>query len=188
MRGAGLAIVTAGLLAVAIPGSGPSPTSASMGAAGPVEPAWTGLPAGPVRLPTYTVLDAGFNTGFYTDLVLDGGDRPVVTYYDDTASALVLVRCHDPACRERTRTVVDDEGHTGLFTSLVLADDLPVISYYDLSARSVRLASCQDPACEDVVTATIEPDAPELTGTVVDLDPAGRPVVAYRAGPARSCG
>lgn len=186
MRSAVLVLASVSLLAGLAPAGGTEPTPSTTGPvsdAGSVLPTFRRtLPQPPSTLTTFNTIDGSFNSGFYNDVVIDVHGNPVVSYYDDGPSALMLARCHDPACNDLTTTTLDDRGHTGLFTSLVLDGDRPVVSYYDLSRRSVVLARCDDPVCTDVRLITIDADAPELTATALGLTPDGQVLVTYRGG------
>ena len=89
--------------------------------------------------------------GLYTSMKVPADGNPVISYHDDTANTLKVLKCGDPGCGgPSTITVVDDPplGGVGEYSSLAIgADGLPVIAYYDSGLLSLKVAKCQTAAC-----------------------------------------
>ena len=136
-----------------------------------------------------TVDDPTNNVGKYSSLAIGTDGFPVISYYDDTADALKVVKCDDPACAAggETITTVDDAANlVGLETSLVLGTDgFPVISYYDATAIALKVAKCNDAACaggDETITTVDDPAAQALAPTSsIALGSDGFPVIGYVA-------
>ena len=98
------------------------------------------------------------DVGLYTSMKVPADGHPVISYFDDTANTLKVLKCGDPGCGgPSTITVVDDPpvGGVGEYSSLAIgADGLPVIAYYDSGLLSLKVAKCQTAACNGAVTLT----------------------------------
>jgi LPXTG-site transpeptidase (sortase) family protein len=129
---------------------------------------------------TITVVDDSGNiAGFYTALVLAGGDRPIIAYYDFDDEDLKLAYCDTTVCDNPTITSIDSVGPQGSYTSMVLRGGNPVISYYDFNNGDLKIAFCNDPMCSTSVIQTL--DGPDHVGqhTSLVLDSSGFPVISY---------
>jgi LPXTG-site transpeptidase (sortase) family protein len=129
---------------------------------------------------TITVVDDSGNiAGFYTALVLAGGDRPIIAYYDFDDEDLKLAYCDTTVCDNPTITSIDSVGPQGSYTSMVLRGGNPVISYYDFNNGDLKIAFCNDPMCSTSVIQTL--DGADHVGqhTSLVLDSSGFPVISY---------
>lgn len=125
---------------------------------------------------------ATLGPGQFPSLAIRANGTPVISAYDPAAQDLILYRCADAVCENKTALTLDSDGITGEHTSLVLgADGYPVIAYYDRTEKKPRLIDCGDAAC------TSRPNNVMYTGTTNDigqfvrlvLPPDGRPIAAY---------
>jgi hypothetical protein len=108
----------------------------------------------------------------------------VISYFDDTANTLKVLKCSDPFCGASTITVVDDPpvGGVGEYSSLAIgADGLPVIAYYDSGLLSLKVAKCQTAACNGVVTITQVDNPANTVGQFasIAIGTDGLPVISY---------
>ncbi len=89
--------------------------------------------------------------GLHTSVAIGRDGLPVIAYTDDSAFAVKVAHCNDPACAggDETISVIDDRSveFIGLYTAIAIgADGLPLISYY-FSDGALKVAKCNDPAC-----------------------------------------
>jgi len=119
--------------------------------------------------------------GEYTSIALASGDKPVISYFDNTNDDLKVALCHDPTCSSSSKRIVDSEGEIGQFTSVtILLGTRPVISYYDITNGDLKLAVCNDANCFSPIIRTV--DTPNQVGsrnTSVELDSSNKPVISY---------
>ncbi len=131
-------------------------------------------------------IDSSANVvGLYPSIKVPADTLPVISYFDDTANTLKVLKCGDPSCGgPSTITTVDDPplGGVGEYSSLAIGTDgLPVIAYYDSGLLSLKVAKCQTAACNGVVTIT-QVDNPantvgQFASIAVGTD--GLPVISY---------
>jgi hypothetical protein len=131
-------------------------------------------------------LDSSANVvGLYASMKIPADDLPVISYFDDTANTLKVLKCGDPFCGgPSTITVVDDPpvGGVGEYSSLAIgADGLPVIAYYDQGLLSLKVAKCQTAACNGVVTITQVDNPANTVGQYasIAIGTDGLPVISY---------
>lgn len=132
-----------------------------------------------------TIDDSVVNSGTYTSIAIGADGLPVISYYGNSAGALMVAKCINAACTGATIvTPVDDPTNSvGANTSITIgADGLPVISYRDVTANALKVAKCADAACSGVATITTLADladAPNLA-TSIAIGSDGLPVISYQ--------
>lgn len=132
-----------------------------------------------------TIDDSVVNSGTYTSIAIGADGLPVISYYGNSAGALMVAKCLNAACTGATIvTPVDDPTNSvGANTSITIgADGLPVISYRDVPANALKVAKCADAACSGVATITTLADladAPNLA-TSIAIGSDGLPVISYQ--------
>lgn len=132
-------------------------------------------------------LDASANVvGLYASMKVPADALPVISYFDDTANTLKVLKCSDPFCGGPTTiTVVDDPplGGVGEHSSLAIgADGLPVIAYHDSGLLSLKVAKCLNAGCSGGAVTITQVDNP--TNTVgqyasIAIGTDGLPVISY---------
>lgn len=111
------------------------------------------VPPLPVASPPDTaVLDATWNTGFYTSVVVDGSGVAHVAYYADGSGSVMLASCPSPCVEPAVRRIA---AVPGIGTDITRVGDRLLVSYLDLDSRTVRVASCTIPGCDPVTTRAI---------------------------------
>jgi hypothetical protein len=138
-----------------------------------------------------TVDDPTNRVGAHTAIAIGTDGLPVISYQDQTAAALKVAHCGNPACTSgNTVTTLDDPANAvGQETAIAIgADGLPVISYVDYSAYALKVAHCGNPECSSGNTATtiVDPDATVLGNTSIAVGADGLPVISYYDAGARS--
>lgn len=135
---------------------------------------------------TRTVVDNSASVGMGCSLAIGNDGLPIIAYHDDTAGALKVAKCNDPACSggdETLSTVDDPADDVGASTSLAIGNDgLPVIAHRDRTAEALLFVKCNDAACAPggETYRTIEDSANNVgsyLSLVVGAD--GFPVIAY---------
>jgi len=134
-----------------------------------------------------TVDDPGNLVGEYTSIAIGADGFPVISYRDDTAGAIKVAKCNDPACAggNETITTVDDSiNEVGYFTSIAIgADGFPVISYLDGTAGVLKVAKCNDAACaggNEIITAVDDPLNRVGWYNSIAIGADGFPVISYQ--------
>lgn len=94
------------------------------------------------------ILDGTGDVGESPSIAMGPDNKPLITYYDRTNTALKLFRCANANCTSGGATVLDDLGDVGLYTSLaVRSDGRPVVSYWDATNGAVKLHICANTEC-----------------------------------------
>lgn len=126
--------------------------------------------------------DASTLIGKYTSITLDHSGNPVVSYYDETNTALKVLHCGNATCSTgNTIATPDSTGTVGHYTSVTVdGNNFPVVSYYDATAGKLKVLHCGNSACT-AGNSIVKPDLGSSNGvqSSVKLNAAGRPVVAY---------
>lgn len=137
---------------------------------------------------TVTTVDPSANdVGFFTAIAIGSDGAPVISYWDQTAFALKVAKCANPACTGvAIITTVDDPpgGDVGRDTAIAIGTDgLPVISYHDFNGGALKVARCINAACTGGATITFVDDPPgnnvgAFSSIAIGTD--GFPVISYR--------
>lgn len=133
---------------------------------------------------TFNVVDSNENVGQYSDLVLDGGGLPFVSYYDSASGNLKTADCSNATCSSPTLFTIDSEGDVGQHTAVTIdASGLPVISYHDADDGALKVAHCDAANCAsfDNSVQTVDDGGGNSVGLHTDivLDTSGFPVISY---------
>jgi hypothetical protein len=135
-----------------------------------------------------TTIDDSFpflnDVGKYSSLEIAGDGRGVISYFDETAGTLKVLKCGNANCDGgNVATTVDNPANTvGAYTSLAIgADGLPVISYQDVTAFALKVLKCGNAACTAGNVTTTVDDPVNLVGryTSIAIGADGLPVVSY---------
>jgi hypothetical protein len=79
-------------------------------------------------------------------ITIGADGRPIVSFRDNTANTLRVVRCGDIACA--TNDPARSVASAGYFTSITIgADGLPIISFYNFPSADLSVLHCSDIAC-----------------------------------------
>lgn len=127
--------------------------------------------------------DPANSVGWYTSIAVGTDGLPIISHQDDTAGALRVTKCGDPACATgNVSTTVDDPADTvGLHSSIAIgADGLPVISHWDVTAGAIRVTHCGNDSCTAGNVTTAVDSGGGVTSLAIGAD--GLPVIGYGAG------
>ncbi len=133
---------------------------------------------------TLTMVDSADNVGQYSSLAIgETYGYPVISYYDATNQALMVVHCTSVDCTEfDPPTMVDDAGNVGQYSSLAIGTDgYPVISYYDATNQTLMVVHCTRADCTEFDPPTLVDDAGNVgqySSLAIGGD--GNPVISYR--------
>jgi hypothetical protein len=119
---------------------------------------------------TITTLDGagGANVGMYSSVATGSDGMGLISYYDETLSALKVAHCSDVACTSATITTLDGAGgaNVGMFSSVAVgmfssnvaigSDGMGLISYYDSDDKDLKIAHCSDVACTSATITTLD--------------------------------
>lgn len=132
-----------------------------------------------------TVDDPANNVGAYSSIAIGADGLPVVSHRDETASALRVTKCGNPACTAgNVSTTVDDPAaFVGAYSAIAIGSDgLPVISHLDQTAFGLRVTKCGNPACTAGNVSTTVDDPLNLAGfsTAIAIGADGLPVISHQ--------
>jgi hypothetical protein len=134
---------------------------------------------------TITPLDDPANSvGTHVSMAIGTDGFAIISYRDETASALRVAHCNNAACTSATITTVDDSANSlGAFTSIAIgADGLPIISYYDGTAGALKVAHCNDSACagaNELLTVVDNPASDVGLNTSIAIGADNLPIISY---------
>jgi len=130
---------------------------------------------------TISIAGVGGVTGYFSSLMLDNTNLPVVSFYNLTNHDLNIVRCGNAACTSNNSLVVPDiAGQVGLYTSLRLdANNNPIVSYYDATNGDLKVLHCGSSTCNPNSTVVADNAANVGQYSSLKLDSTGKPVVSY---------
>jgi len=128
---------------------------------------------------TITTLDTTGGPLFEsTSLIIGVDGNPVVAYKDTLASAVIIMKCNDPACSgdDEDFTALDASTHTMKLSAILAPDGNPMISYLG----SLKLAHCNDGACTggDESIAIVDAEA-KAVATSIAIGVDGLPIISY---------
>lgn len=126
--------------------------------------------------------DPSSSIGKYTSIALDHNGNPIVSYYDETNSALKVLHCGNSTCSTgNTIATPDSIGNVGQYTSVTVDNNnLPLISYYDATNGILKVLHCGNSACT-AGNSIVKPDLGSSNGvqSSIKLNATGKPVIAY---------
>ncbi len=137
------------------------------------------------RVPQSTSLftvDSTGDVGTHTSITTGTDGLQIVSYRDETNTALKVAHCTNASCSLRSITTIDSTGNVGFFNSITIGTDgLPVISYLDNTNGDLKVVHCTNTSCSTFDT----PTAVDSTGSVgsntsITIGTDGFPIVSYR--------
>jgi hypothetical protein len=130
---------------------------------------------------TIATPDTAGDTGWHTSIALEADGRAVVSYHDNQARDLRVLRCITSTCMAGTSATLEAGTDSGVGTSLAIrADGKPVVSYFDESTLDLKLLACSSSPCLGK-TLIYAPDTAGSVGVYPSLRLTANnlPVVAY---------
>jgi len=131
---------------------------------------------------TLTTVDSTGIVGQYTSLELNSSGNPVISYYDNSNTALKVAVCGNATCASgNTLVQVDNTGSVGWDNSLAInASGNPVISYYDDTNFDLKVAVCGNATCSSGNTLTTVDSTGDVGWyTSLAINASGNPVISY---------
>lgn len=131
-----------------------------------------------------TVLDTAGIVGGDASITSGGTGNPVISYWDQTNTALKIAICGNPTCTSATIRTLDGAAMSsavGRGSSVTTtAEGDPVVSYYDFTNTALKVVACTDPACAATPTVTTVDNAGNVgSATSIALGAGGNPVISY---------
>lgn len=101
---------------------------------------------------TVTVVDAapGNYVGRFSSLAVHPDGRPMISYYDESAGDVRVMRCGNASCSSgNVSSILDGAGNVGWYTSIAVpSDGRPLVFYAENgSSLSFRIAKCSNAGC-----------------------------------------
>ncbi len=97
---------------------------------------------------TIALVDSSVNASA-PSIAVPADGLPVISYYDQTNTRLMTVKCGNASCSaSNTFTVVDAAGSIGRYNSIAIAaDGLPLMAYNDETAGDLKVYKCANAFC-----------------------------------------
>jgi hypothetical protein len=130
-----------------------------------------------------TVDDPVNSVGSDTSIAIGADGLPIISYRDETAAALKVLKCGNASCTVGNSTITIDDpagSGAGAYSSIAIGSDgMPVISYFD-NVLGLKSAHCGDPACVTGFNITVlDPGAVGwFTSLAIGSD--GLPIISYK--------
>jgi len=144
------------------------------------------------RQPVANITNSTSNVNYETSITVAPDGLPVISYYDNSNTALKLIKCGNLACNSgNTTRTIDNNQDTGRYSSTAIGvDGFPVITYYEIWNQGftydtyLKMAKCNDATCSSPTITTIETLSMAYTGqyTSVAIGTDGYPIVSYYKG------
>jgi len=130
-------------------------------------------------------VDTSVSGAAFVSITLDVNGYPAVSYYDGSPRYdLKILRCNDVSCLggDESIVTVDDVGTAGQSTSIQLDSfGNPVVSY--IANDKLKILHCNDINCsggdESIIAVDDANPQANISGTSLQLDSLGNPVVSY---------
>ncbi len=121
----------------------------------------------------------GNSVGGHTSIAIGADALPIISYFDETASALKVAHCSNTACTAATVNTVD-ENSLGSTSIAIGADGLPIISHRG-PVPALQVVHCNDVACaganETITTVDAAGNVGSDSSITIGVD--GLPVISY---------
>jgi len=104
--------------------------------------------AGTTAAGTVITLDSTGIVGSYTSVAIGSDGFPIISYRDNTSTAVKLYHCSTASCANSAVTapagtviVLDSTDDVGLYTSVAIGtDNFPIVTYYDITNTALKVA------------------------------------------------
>ena len=106
---------------------------------------------------------AGF-VGYNISLRLDSAGRPVIVYYDSSASGFNVMHCNDANCAGGDESITLTNTLSSDFSLQLDASGNPVISYLNGDTSDLNVMHCNDANCAGRDESVAVPDSAGNTG------------------------
>jgi preprotein translocase subunit Sec61beta len=110
-------------------------------------------------LPIFSIatLDSVGSVGRTTSMTIGADGLGLISYYDETNSALKVAHCSNAACTQATSIVADSTADVTYGTSIAIgADGLGWIAYYDYMNTGLQVAHCSNTACTEATHTVLD--------------------------------
>jgi len=133
---------------------------------------------------TITTLDTGDVSvvGLYTSVTIGPAGHGMISYYDNTNSALKVARCSNLSCTSAIISTVDNPASTnvGSHTSITTgADGYAIIAYYDATNTALKAAHCSNLDCTSASVVTVDNSVAVGQYTSITIGVNGLPMISY---------
>lgn len=125
--------------------------------------------------------DVATATGQHTSIATGSDSLALMTYYDETQTALKISHCRTLDCATVTQIIADNSGAVGEYSSITIGTDgLGLVSYYDATNTALKVVHCRNVSCSAVDTpVTLDSDGNVGEGTSITIGADGFPLISY---------
>lgn len=134
----------------------------------------------PSLTPTATYIPSNTNVGSFNALALTSNGIPVIAYFSNTHTDLMLAVCNDANCTAPAISVLDQAFVQGTSPSIALTStNKPIIAYYDDINGNLKVIVCNNATCTNRVHHIVDVVGDVGVYPTIQMTSADLPVISY---------